>query len=266
VRPRRSPTPPTGHVEPLSPSVSKLRALEPNFNYPATTNNVFGYGLQPQPRRQNVPVPTPARARAQSDYHRGHGRKPSNIDTLAEAALALSPGFVVPPSGYSRPNGQGHAYPAYPPSTEPPHKRARSAYFAPPQVGQHASRPATSYEGSGWTNGAPASAATYESRLEEASLLLNFRTGGWPTSISSSQHQAPRQLFPFRSLLSAAHRAGLERRLHPTAHAACACSVTSSIQSSAATDPLPCTQPPIATKNERRCRAESENRERQTRK
>jgi F-box/leucine-rich repeat protein 10/11 len=181
VRPRRSPTPPALHVEPLSPSVSKLRALEPHFNYPATTNNVLGYGLQPQPHRQNVPLPTSARARAQSDYHRGHGRKPSNIDTLAEAALALSPGFVAPPFGYSRPNGQEYAQPIYPPSTEPPHKRARSAYFASPQLGQHASRPATSYEGNAWTNGAPASNATYESRLEEASLLLNFRTGGWPT-------------------------------------------------------------------------------------
>jgi F-box/leucine-rich repeat protein 10/11 len=181
VRPRRSPTPPTLHIEPLSPSFSKLRALEPNYNYPATTNNALGYALQSQPRRQNASGPPPARARAQSDYHRGHGRKPSNIDTLAEAALALSPGFVAPTLGHARSNGQSHAHQTYPPSTEPPHKRARSAYFASPQVGQYASRPATSYEGNGWPNGGTTSHATYESRVEEAALLLNFRTGGWTT-------------------------------------------------------------------------------------
>ena len=187
VRPRRSPTPPTVYIEPLSPSVSKLRALEPSFNYPPTNNNnaVLGYGLQSQqqPRQQNVLKPAPARPRAQSDYHRGHGRSPSNIDTLAEAALAMSPGLVAPAEGHY---GHIHAHSAYQSSVEPPHKRARSAYFAHPQAGQYTSRPATSYEGNGWPNGNPTGRASSRSRPsnEEAALLINFRTGGGPASVA----------------------------------------------------------------------------------
>jgi F-box/leucine-rich repeat protein 10/11 len=93
----------------------------------------------------------------------------------------MSPSFVAPVAGHARPNGQGPVRTAYPPSTEPPHKRARSAYFTSPQVGQYHSRPATSYEGNGWPNGAPPGHTTYESRVEEAALLLNFRTSGWTT-------------------------------------------------------------------------------------
>lgn len=186
VKPRRSPTPPRAHVEPLSPSPShsKLRALEPSFNYPPTINNALGHGLrpQPQPGQQNAAKATPTRARAQSDYHRGHGRKPSNIDTLAEAALALSPSVVATAPTRDSTSGHSHAHPSYPPRTEPPHKRARSAYFSSPQVGPYASRPATSYEANGWPNGASTGQASYESRVEEAALLLNFRTGGWPAS------------------------------------------------------------------------------------
>ncbi|KAM0719306.1 hypothetical protein Q7P37_005211 [Cladosporium fusiforme] len=184
VKPRRSPTPPRAYVEPLSPPLSKLRALEPSFNYPPTTSNnppPPAYGWQQQSRHEDVARHPPARARAQSDYHRGHGRKPSNIDTLADAALALSPSMVPPTQATVRTNGHSHAHPAYPPNSEPPHKRARSAYFISPQVGHYASRPVTSYEANGWPNGSSNGHATYESRVEEAALLLNFRTGGWPT-------------------------------------------------------------------------------------
>lgn len=177
VRPRRSPTPPSRHIEPLSP---KLRALEPNFNYPATNNTASAHGLLPQQHQQDAFRPTPARARAQSDYHKGHGRKPSNIDTLAEAAAAMSPspGIVARVPAYAGPNGYSYAQPAHPPNSEPPHKRARSAYFASPQVGQYASRPATSYAANGWPNGATTSRRTGESRVEDAALLLNFHAGG----------------------------------------------------------------------------------------
>lgn len=203
VKPRRSPTPPRAYIEPLSPPSSKPQALEPSFNYPAINNNVsFTVHRQPPPPTQR-PVQytngfkaTP-RPRAQSSAQpRGHHhRTPSTIDTLAEAALALSPSYVSPASRPTQNHSNGFARPApYQPhngASEPPHKRARSDFLPSPLVGQYGSRPATSYQPSGWSDQAPNSQSSYDSRVEEAALLLNFRTGGWPSATSTHSHPAP---------------------------------------------------------------------------
>ncbi|KAK4498311.1 hypothetical protein PRZ48_010969 [Zasmidium cellare] len=178
----RSPTPPTRYIEPLSPA--RPKPIEPNFNYPAINNNV-DFTVRPETSYSATP-----RARERSGSHKnGHHRTPSTIDTLAEAALAISPSFQphtahngvlhhAPVHAHPMPSGHGRS--------EPPHKRARSELLPSPLVAQYASRPATSYEQSNmWHRGPvqqPQPGDSYESRIEEASLLLNFRTGGFPQS------------------------------------------------------------------------------------
>nr|OQO20641.1 hypothetical protein B0A51_13511 [Rachicladosporium sp. CCFEE 5018] len=180
-KPRRSPTPPRAYVEPLSPGPFKPQALEPSFNYPAL-NHDLGFTVRPQP---------PPQSQYERSYHadssehaqvpkRRHNRVVSSIDTLAEAALAVSPDFAVPAARPSHLNRHSHAHPArQTQESEPPHKRSRSELLPSLQVGQYASRPATSYE-------SQYGAASYQSRVEEAALLLNFKTGGWPAAAQSS--------------------------------------------------------------------------------
>ncbi|USW56506.1 Putative zn(2)-C6 fungal-type DNA-binding domain, Zinc finger, PHD-type, JmjC [Septoria linicola] len=176
--PGRSPSPPRRYVEPLSPK--KPAPLEPSYNYPALNNHV-DYQVRPEAQY----ITTPQQRQRSDSYRSGHHRTPSTIDTLAEAALALSPAYnTTQPS----PAWNGFRYPALPRArngtNEPPHKRARSEIYPSPLVGQYASRPATSYEQSNaWSGDALQQSHTgdaYDSRVEEAALLLNFRTGGWP--------------------------------------------------------------------------------------
>ena len=172
----RSPSPPNAFVEPLSPI--KPSPIEPNFNYPAL-NNPTDFTVRPESGYAATP-----RARAYSTNHKsGHHRTPSTIDTLAEAALAASPSYqshAKRASDTFKAPGHSHAHPAphHHGSSEPPHKRARSELLPSPQVGQFSSRPATSYEPNGWNQPAHG----FNSRVEEAALLLNFQSGGWPNN------------------------------------------------------------------------------------
>ncbi|KAK4548729.1 hypothetical protein LTR36_008502 [Oleoguttula mirabilis] len=170
----RSPSPPRAFIEPLSPSPSRPTPIEPLYNYPAVPDQTFA--STPQPRSQSA---------SQKPEH-GHKRTPSTIDTLAEAALAVSPEYHA----HSRKSSEtyphhayGHAHSHSVPNgtSEPPHKRARSELLPSPLVGVYASRPATSYEHG------------YDRRVEEAALLVNFRTGGWPSNNAMSPPQAPAQ-------------------------------------------------------------------------
>lgn len=183
----RSPSPPRRYVEPLSPAKSPTRKpapIEPCFNYPATNHHVDFTVRPDQPFSA-----TPTQRHRSSSHKSGHHRTPSTIDTLAEAALAGSPAYQThgsPPYSthnvFVRPQPMQSSHGGQ----EPPHKRARSEVFPSPMVGQHASRPATSYETmNAWNRGSaqqPHPTGTYDSRVEEAALLLNFRTGGAPTS------------------------------------------------------------------------------------
>ncbi|KAM3414069.1 JmjC domain-containing histone demethylation protein 1 [Cercospora zeina] len=177
-------TPDRPRFSPLSSprkSPVKLTALEPSFNYPALNNHV-DYRVRPDAQY----TATPQQRQRSGSYRSGHHRTPSTIDTLAEAALALSPAHNTTQAS---PTWNGFRYPPLPrphnSTNEPPHKRARSEVSPSPLVGQYASRPATSYEqGNARSRDPPQyspGADTYESRVEEAALLLNFRTGGWPT-------------------------------------------------------------------------------------
>ena len=171
----RSPSPPRAFVEPLSPS--KPTPIEPNFNYPPL-NNHLDFTVRPEVASAATP-----RARSHSISHKNtHHRTPSTIDTLAEAALAVSPSFqnhsskssvAFETNGYDRVRPQQHTYGG----GEPPHKRARSELLPSPQIAQYASRPATSYESH--------TGYVYDSRVEEAALLLNFQSGGWPSTASA---------------------------------------------------------------------------------
>ncbi|KAK3706151.1 JmjC domain-containing histone demethylation protein 1, partial [Vermiconidia calcicola] len=175
----RSPSPPRSFVEPLSPY--KPTPIEPNFNYPALPNPLHFSG-----NTEATFAATP-RARGHStSYKSGHKRTPSSIDALADAALAASPSyhhhsrnssasFAV--NGYSHAHPPQHAYGA----NEPPHKRARSEILPSPLVGMQASRPATSYESNIWSHPGQHN-SSFNSRVEEAALLLNFQSGGWPSN------------------------------------------------------------------------------------
>ena len=189
----RSPSPPRKYVEPLSPS--KPRPIEPQFNYPAVDPTV-NYTVRPEQAYATTPKP-----KAQGISHKSsHKRTSSSIDALAEAALAVSPSYQSHSrnsSGTPQQNGYGYAQ-QYSPSygaSEPPHKRARSELLPSPQVGAYASRPATSYDHShAWPyNSSRSTGHAYDSRVEDAALLLNFRTGGWPSNSAMSPPQAPTQ-------------------------------------------------------------------------
>lgn len=190
---KRSPSPPKRYVEPLSPT--RPKPIEPNFNYPAI-NNHLDFAVRPD---QSFAA-TPKSRNRSSSYRSTHHRTPSTIDTLAEAALAISPSFQSP--ARRLPNGHAYGHYMHPGhgGSEPPHKRSRSEMLPSPMVAQYASRPATSYEHVNGRHKDPAqhthSGPTYDSRLEEASLLLNFRTGGWappapPTLPSMPSAQRP---------------------------------------------------------------------------
>ena len=171
-------------MEPLSPS--KPAPIEPNFNYPPI-NSASDFRARPESAYANTP-----RARTYSTSQKnGHQRTPSTkIDALAEAALAASPSYQSHSKKSSvnfEASGHSHAHPPVYPvygASEPPHKRARSELLPSPHVGPHPSRPATSYEPNGWANsGQPLIA--YTSRVEEAALLLNFQSGGWPNTVAN---------------------------------------------------------------------------------
>ncbi|WPH00552.1 Putative zn(2)-C6 fungal-type DNA-binding domain, Zinc finger, PHD-type, JmjC [Acrodontium crateriforme] len=171
----RSPSPPRAFVEPISPE--KPQPLEPQWQYPAVTALDFT-------AKSEQPLTETPRPRAASSSHKhGHHRTPSTIDTLADAALATSPTF----QSHSRKSStarDGFNFPPPPPPRtgyggEPPHKRARSEVLPMPYLNTNASRPATSYQPNGWS---PSGAPVCDSRVEEAALLLNFRTGGWPSN------------------------------------------------------------------------------------
>ncbi|KAK3072773.1 JmjC domain-containing histone demethylation protein 1, partial [Teratosphaeriaceae sp. CCFEE 6253] len=181
---QRSPSPPRAHVEPLSPP--RPRPIEPNYNYAAITH--VDYTSRHEPACDITP-----RARAPSVSHNGHYRRPSStIDTLAEAALAVSspygPHSRSASGTYLYDDVYAHTYPTVSShgAGEPPHKRSRSELLPSPQAGAYVSRPATSYETHTAHQGG------YDSRVEEAALLLNFRTGGWTSNGSAmSPPQAP---------------------------------------------------------------------------
>ncbi|KAK5131569.1 hypothetical protein LTR08_000824 [Meristemomyces frigidus] len=185
TQPARSPSPPRAYVEPLSPL--KPAAIEPQYNYPPV-NNTPHYTVRPEPAYAPASQP-----RSESVGQKGgHKRTPSTIDTLAEAALAVSPSCqshsrkssaVNSQYGYGHSQSQSLSHG----TSEPPHKRARSEVFPSPLVGAYTTRPATSYEHN------QTGVHAYDSRVEEAALLLNFRTGGWPSSNGMSPPQAPAQ-------------------------------------------------------------------------
>ena len=181
----RSISPPRAYIEPLSPP--KPAPIEPNFNYPpldGTTN----FSAPSEPSYAATP-----RARAYSGTHKsGHARTPSTIDALAEAALAASPSYPA----HSRQSSvnfdlssYNHARPPPPtdPSSEPPHKRARSEHLPSPMIGIHPSRPATSYASNGFMHPSQG----FNSRVEEAALLLNFQSGGWPNHAPAGLNVPP---------------------------------------------------------------------------
>lgn len=196
---RRSPSPPHAFIERFSPPPPS--PIEPSFNYPA----INGASYNTSYHTQYPPAATPKARSASVSKH--HGRTPSTIDALAEAALAVSPTYSSHSRKSSVANGYGnsgtingyghnHAHPAFSPpyrSGEPPHKRARSELLPSPHVAQYASRPATSYEhANSRSNGLLPETITeelepaYDSRVEEAALLLNFRTGGLPSTSHST--------------------------------------------------------------------------------
>lgn len=197
TQPDRLASPPRAHVEPLSPP--RPRPVEPHFNYPAT-RNLNNRNYSPRPDQSYTATATP-RPRTQSLQQKStHKRTPSTIDTLAEAALAVSPSFHLHSrsssatgrhSGYNSRYQYASAYGA----SEPPHKRARSELLPSPALAGYVSRPATSYEhGQGFPpHGGRPAPHTYESRVEDAALLLNFRTGGWPSSNAMSPPARPVQ-------------------------------------------------------------------------
>ncbi|KAK5168824.1 JmjC domain-containing histone demethylation protein 1 [Saxophila tyrrhenica] len=185
----RSPSPPRAFVEPLSPP--KPTPMEPNFNYPPI-HNPLRY-----PASAEQPFAATPRSRAYStNQQNGHHRTPSSIDTLAEAALGSSPyhGHSRHSSAIYETNGYSHAHPSQHPygTSEPPHKRTRSELLPSPHVGYQASRPATSYQSHPWSHSAHHGQG-YNSRVEEAALLLNFQSGGWPGQSSPS---APKTFTP----------------------------------------------------------------------
>lgn len=180
--PTRSPSPPRKFVEPLSPA--KPRPVEPVFNYPALNNHI-NYAVRPDPpafltqQARKKSVSYGSEKRTYNATPRARNRS-STIEQLAEAALATSPRHHVHSSG--GPSALSHAPPAH---SEPPHKRSRSELLPSPLITQYASRPATSYENSAWhtlpVQQAQHGQMVYDRRVEEAALLLNFRTGGWTT-------------------------------------------------------------------------------------
>lgn len=186
-----SPSPPRAHVEPLSPT--KPKPIEPQFNY-LPVDSTLTYTVHPD----QAFIATPARATGGTQTSR-HNRTPSsNIDTLAEAALALSPSGISHSQKRSatyQHNGfvQTHTPNAAYGASEPPHKRARSELLPSPLVGTYASRPATSYAHNQNRpyHGNQPTGHGYDSRVEEAALLLNFRTGGWPSGNGMSPPQPP---------------------------------------------------------------------------
>ncbi|SMR56327.1 unnamed protein product [Zymoseptoria tritici ST99CH_3D1] len=188
--PGRSPSPPRRYYEPLSPR--KPAPIEPVFNYPAVNNDI-NYHVRPE----HAYGASQYSQRPTSNYTNGYNgatpksrNRSSTIEQLAEAALSTSSTYIVPAS-------RGHAY-AHPAHSEPPHKRSRSEMLPSPLITQYASRPATSYEqGHNWSRGIPQQQpypqdAHHDSRVEEAALLLNFRTGGW----QPTQHQPPPPTYP----------------------------------------------------------------------
>ncbi|KAF2724279.1 hypothetical protein K431DRAFT_291789 [Polychaeton citri CBS 116435] len=194
----RSPTPPRAYVEPLSPP--RPQPLEPQWAYPPLDRNAG----RPQYAAQ---TPQQQRPRAESASYathaqkRGHYRTPSTIDQLAEAALAASPEYNTlshsRSTSYSYAPASGHAhgrsafnYGAHG-ASEPPHKRSRSELLVTPQVGQLGSRPLTSYESLPKTE--------QNNRVEEAALLLNFRTNGGSHGVNHAQLAHPPQSHPHHS-------------------------------------------------------------------
>ena len=188
----RPQTPPSAFVEPLSPSkpTPKPTPIEPNFNYPAI-NDQINFTVHPELAQSA----TPSRVRSYSTSHKnGHYRTPSStIDDLANAALGKSSPYVNNNSNARKSsvtfdgNGYSHAHPRpyhYYPGSEPPHKRTRSEILPSPYVGQYASRPATSYEP--WSHSTQQQHG-YQSKVEEAALLLHLQSGGR----TPDRHPAP---------------------------------------------------------------------------
>lgn len=191
----RSPSPPRRFVEPLSPV--RPKPIEPNFNYPALNNHV-DFTVRPE----QAYTATPKARERSSSYKHTHHHTPSTIDTLAEAALAVSPGYQQ----QSTPARHGHptTYPM--PSTlgrsEPPHKRTRSEIFPTPVMAPYASRPATSYEhNSAWHgHGQQQHAGNInDSRAEEAALLLGLRQDVRTSSFTPRSTHLPPPSTPGRS-------------------------------------------------------------------
>ncbi|KAK0305274.1 JmjC domain-containing histone demethylation protein 1 [Friedmanniomyces endolithicus] len=182
---QRSLPPPRAFVEPLSPPrVEPARPVEPIYSRPRPRSLDFSQCTDPiatdYPALTHVQAQQAPCRRGQSPSHRtAHYRTPS-IDTLAEAALAVSPEYGPKNSSdiYRRDHIYSQAYQARSThgASEPPHKRSRSELLPSPQVERYTSRPATSYEAHTAHQGG------YDSRVEEAALLLNFRTGGWPSN------------------------------------------------------------------------------------
>lgn len=184
-QPGRSPSPPRKYVEPLSPA--RPHPIEPVFNYPALNNHI-NFSVRAEqlpaatPRTRNKSVSYESEEQTYNATPRTRHRS-STIEQLAEAALATSPRYHAHSSG--GPNSHSCAPPVH---SEPPHKRSRSELLPSPLIAQYASRPATSYENSAWHNlpmqhaqHAQHGEPVYDRRVEEAALLLNFRTGGWTT-------------------------------------------------------------------------------------
>nr|POE54296.1 jmjc domain-containing histone demethylation protein 1 [Quercus suber] len=182
--------PPRAFIEPLSPS-PRPHPIEPTFNYPAIASH---NNLTAGSEQSTLPSATPKHtSRASKRF--GHHRASSSIDALAEAALAASPPHHSRKSSTTVYGLQNHSYLPYPPhdgTSEPPHKRARSDLLPSPVLASFASRPATSYDYSSGRLDHGSNELGYERRVEEAALLLNFKTGGPRSFVQPAPPIVPR--------------------------------------------------------------------------
>ncbi|QIW99613.1 hypothetical protein AMS68_005131 [Peltaster fructicola] len=178
-QPQRSPSPPHSYIEPLSPSAVRPRPIEPNFYYPALSSNNNGssgssqYGTQQESHGRK----------------RGHHRVSSSIDTLADAALAINSGFDSRMNAprYDSARALQYSYQ----DGEPPHKRTRSEVYPAPFI-ESQTRPLTSYNAWSYISSQGPTHTTYNTRVEEAALLLNFSVGGKPPTFRHA-HSDPVQ-------------------------------------------------------------------------
>ena len=178
----RPKTPPHAFIEPLSPS--RVTSHRPATDYRTLDEyaNAVGWSDREQQadRGQQAVRGEPRHASSHSSRHR---RATSNIDTLADAALALSPSLLEQPRKSSGGNAEARNHAGLPEqrqndAREPPHKRTRSELQTVSVLDHQPMRPATSYESGVWPHSGHDN--KHNIREEDAALLLHLQSGGWP--------------------------------------------------------------------------------------